>query len=109
MRAIDWITSVGAIPTVCVFRPLVGTDLEDAEPPSTEDMVPVFRRLYEACMERGLPIGCAPNVHVSLVMLPEECRALTARRFPLQAMKLKAMAGIFGFGFRRRLRGALGH
>ncbi len=29
IRAIDWITSVGAIPTVCVFRPLVGTDLED--------------------------------------------------------------------------------
>ena len=28
IRAIDWITSVGAIPTVCVFRPLVGTDLE---------------------------------------------------------------------------------
>ena len=109
MRAIDWITSVGAIPTVCVFRPLVGTDLEHAEPPSTEDMVPVFRRLYEACMERGLPIGCAPNVHVSLVMLPEECRTLTARRFPLQAMKLKAMAGIFGYRFRRRLRGALGH
>ena len=27
IRAIDWITSVGAIPTVCVFRPLVGTDL----------------------------------------------------------------------------------
>ena len=30
IRAIDWITSVGAIPTVCVFRPLVGTDLADA-------------------------------------------------------------------------------
>ncbi len=26
IRAIDWITSVGAIPTVCVFRPLAGTD-----------------------------------------------------------------------------------
>ena len=50
--------------------------------PRTEDMVPVFRRLYEACMEKGLPIGCAPNIHVSLVMLPEECRALSPRRFP---------------------------
>ena len=53
IAAIDWITSVGAIPTVCVFRPLIGTDLEDAEPPKTEEMVPVFRRLYEACMETG--------------------------------------------------------
>jgi hypothetical protein len=104
IRAIDWITSVGAIPTVCVFRPLVGTDLQDAEPPKTADMVPVFRRLYEACMERGLPIGCAPNVHVSLVMLPEECRSLSPRRFPVQRMKLAAMATAFGYQFRRRTR-----
>ena len=26
IAAIDWLTSVGAIPTVCVFRPLAGTD-----------------------------------------------------------------------------------
>jgi len=76
IRAIDWITSVGAVPTVCVFRSPVGTDLAAAEPPQTEEMVPIFRRLYEACMERGPPIGCAPNVHVSLVLLPEECRSL---------------------------------
>ena len=95
MRAIDWITSVGAIPTVCVFRPLTGTDLESAAPPRSEDLVPVFRRLYEACMERGLPIGCAPNVHVSLVLLPEECRLLSPRRYPLQTLKLKAMAKVF--------------
>ena len=92
MRAIDWVTSVGAIPTVCVFRPLIGTDLEDAPPPRTDDLVPVFRRLYEACMERGLPIGCAPNVHVSLVMLPEECRAFSSRRFVLGTLKLEALA-----------------
>ena len=103
IAAIDWITSVGAIPTVCVFRPLQGTDLEDAPPPRTEDLVPVFRRLYEACMERGLPIGCAPNVHVSLVMLPEECRPLSPRRFPLQSAKLKVMAKAFAWKFGRRL------
>lgn len=66
-------------------------------------MVPVFRRLHEACRERGLPIGCAPNVHVSLVMLPEECRMLSPRRFPLQSLELKAMAGVFGYQLRRRL------
>lgn len=102
IRAIDWITSVGAIPTVCVFRPLTGTDLEHAEPPRTADLVPVFRRLYEACMERGLPIGCAPNVHVSLVMLPEECRSLSPRSYPLQTLKLKAMARIFARRFGKR-------
>jgi hypothetical protein len=76
IKAIDWITERGAIPTVCVFRPLLGTDLAGAEPPETEDMVPVFRRLYEACMEHDLPIGLAPNINVSLVMLPEEGRYL---------------------------------
>lgn len=104
IRAIDWITSVGAIPTVCVFRPLVGTDLQDADPPRTEDMVPVFRHLYESCMERGLPIGCAPDIHVSLVLLPEECRALSPRRFPWQSLKLRAMAAAFRWDFERRVR-----
>jgi uncharacterized radical SAM superfamily protein len=102
IRAIDWITSVGAIPTVCVFRPLLGTDMENEAPPRTEDLVPVFRRLYEACMERGLPIGCAPNVHVSLVLLPEECRAFSRRRFPWQSLKLKGMAAAFRHQFNRR-------
>jgi uncharacterized radical SAM superfamily protein len=94
MRAIDWITSVGAIPTVCVFRPLIGTDMQDAPPPRTDDLVPVFRRLYESCMERGLPIGCAPNVHVSLVLLPEECRYLSSRRFPWRTAKLRLLASL---------------
>jgi len=107
IRAIDWIASVGAIPTVCVFRPLVGTDLQDAAPPRTEDMVPVFRRLYEACMEEGLPIGCAPNIHVSLVLLPEECRTFSPRLFPLRSLKLKAMAKVFGWQFERRLHAAV--
>jgi hypothetical protein len=103
IRAIDWITSVGAVPTVCVFRPLIGTDLQHLEPPRTEDLVPVFRHLYEACMEHGLPIGVAPNIHVSLVMLPEECRFLSPRRYLWQSLKLKAMAGLFGRQLERRL------
>jgi hypothetical protein len=103
IAAIDWITGVGAIPTVCVFRPLTGTDLAQLPPPETEDLIPVFRRLYEACMERGLPIGLAPNVHVSLVLLPEECRTLSTRRYPWQSLKLKAMGSLFGRVFEKRL------
>jgi hypothetical protein len=103
IRAIDWITSVGAIPTVCVFRPLLGTDLAEAAPPQTDDLVPVFRRLYEACMEAGLPIGCAPNINVSLVMLPEECRYLSPKRYRLRSLRLRAMAAGFRYQFERRL------
>jgi len=104
IRAIDWITSVGAIPTVCVFRPLVGTDYQHLPPPKTEDMAPIFARLYEACMERGLPIGAAPDIHVSLVMLPEECRWLTDRRYPLKELKLALLGKAVRFGLGRRLR-----
>jgi len=103
IAAIDWITSVGAIPTVCVFRPLKGTDLEDALPPKTEAMIPVFRRLYEACMEAGLPVGVAPGIHVSLVMLPDECRDFSSKRYPWQTLKLKAMSAVFRRLFERKL------
>jgi hypothetical protein len=91
IEAIDWITSVGAIPTVCVFRPLAGTDYSDVPAPQTEPLIPVFRRLYEACMEKGLPVGVAPNIHVSLVLLPDECRSLSDRSFPWQTLKLKLL------------------
>jgi hypothetical protein len=105
IRAIDWITSVGAIPTVCVFRPLQATDYATLPPPKTEDIVPVFRRLYEATMERGLPIGVAQNIHVSLVMLPEEARWLQhdPNRFWLGELKLKMLRKVFAMQFRREL------
>jgi len=76
MQAIDWLTAHGAVPTVCVFRPLAGTAYADRPTPRTEDLLPVFTHLYRRCMEHGLPIGIAPGVHVSLVMHPEECRLL---------------------------------
>ena len=46
IKAIEHITSVGAIPTVCVFRPLKGTDYAHVAPPRTEDLVPVFRHAF---------------------------------------------------------------
>jgi hypothetical protein len=109
IAAIEWITGAGAVPTVCVFRPLWGTDYEDVPPPKTEEMVPVFRRLYESCMEKNLPIGVAPNVHVSLVLLPEECRWLTdnPRRYWRKELKLRALAQVFRWKFDRQVRRAL--
>jgi hypothetical protein len=105
IAAIEWITGVGAVPTVCVFRPLRGTGCEEDAPPRTEDVLPVFRRLYEACMERGLPIGVAPNVHVSLVMLPEEARGLqeNPRKFWLGELKLAAARRAFAFQLEREI------
>ena len=108
VAAIDWITSRGAVPTVCVFRPLAGTDMADAPPPRTEELVPVFRRLYEACMERGLPIGAAPDIHVSLVLLPEECRWFSDHpgRFFMRRMRIRALRAALRLRLARQARRA---
>ncbi len=106
ISAIEWITSVGAIPTVCVFRPLAGTQLEAAAPPQADNLLPIFQRFYTACMDRNLPIGIAPNVKVSLVMLPEECRWLVDKpeAYFSRRLKLRAKRAAFGLYFRHRLR-----
>ncbi|MCC6574646.1 MAG: hypothetical protein IT462_12760 [Planctomycetes bacterium] len=101
-RAIDWIASHGAIPTVCVFRPVFGAAYGQLDPPAVEDMLPVFSHFYETVMKHGLPIGIAPNVKVSLIMLPEECRELTAapNAYKLTRTKLWALKTLFGAYFK---------
>lgn len=70
LRAVDFITSLGAFPTVCVFRPTIGSDLEDLPPPDYESMRRVFRHVYEACRRRWIPVDLAPNIEVSLIAQP---------------------------------------
>jgi len=73
-RALDYITKVGCFPTMCVFRPLTGTEYEGVPSPKYEDMLKVFNYMYRACRDRGIPTGIAPNVKVSIVVLPYEGR-----------------------------------
>ncbi len=75
MRGIDRIVAAGAFPTVCIFRPTVGSELEHANPPDPAEMNLVFAHLYEACRSAGLPIGILP-IEVSLVVQPEEAADL---------------------------------
>jgi hypothetical protein len=107
IAAVRWLTGQGAIPTVCIFRPLVGTDLALAPSPTTEDVLPVFQALWTECMAHGLPIGLAPNVRVSLVMLPEECRWLIQderilRRFASRERTRVLRKGAFAVALRAR-------
>jgi hypothetical protein len=74
-RGIDRIVAAGAFPTVCIFRPTVGSELEDVLPPDPEAMKEVFAHLWEACRAAGLPVGLLP-IEVSLVVQPEETRDL---------------------------------
>jgi hypothetical protein len=76
LRAIDYITGLGAFPTVCVFRPVIGADMERVPPPRYEDMRTVFAHVYQACKRNWIPIGAAPNIDVSLVCQPDDTRYL---------------------------------
>lgn len=76
LAAIDYITGTGCFPTVCIFRPLVGAELEDHPSPGFHDMVAVMRRVYESCMENSVPVGLAPNIEVSLIVNPDDALEL---------------------------------
>lgn len=80
-KAIDYITGIGAFPTVCIFRPLKGSQMEHASSPSYDDMRDVFQYVYESCMKRDIPIGIAPNIEVSLVVQPTDTTYLAPKTF----------------------------
>jgi hypothetical protein len=107
LAAIDHIVSVGAFPTVCIFRPLRGAKMEDAHPPRPEAMRRVFRHLAVACRRAGLPIGLAPNLEVSLVVQPDDALELLDPRDPrtwIYRAKLRAMRAAAAPMVRRAMR-----
>lgn len=77
LKAIDFITEKGCFPTICIFRPLIGSELESYPSPKFEDMVVVMRHMYEACMKNHIPIGMAPNIEVSLIVNPDDAVELS--------------------------------
>ncbi len=80
LRGIDWIADHGAFPTVCIFRPTIGADMESWPSPTYEDMRPVMAHVYEACRRNWIPIGAAPNIEVSIVVNPDDAALLAPRR-----------------------------
>lgn len=105
LQAIDWITERGAFPTVCIFRPTIGSQMEDWPSPRYEDMVPVFRHVYEACRKHDIPIGLAPNIEVSLIVQPNDCKYLVPRDWAFHSYegKLKLIRLAASGLFRRKL------
>lgn len=76
IHAIDYITSLGAFPTVCIFRPVIGAEMERHPVPRYDEMRQIFAHVYEACRKNGIPIGAAPNIEVSLIVQPDDARDL---------------------------------
>jgi hypothetical protein len=79
LRAIDHITALGAFPTVCVFRPTAGSQMEGWPPPAYDDMLRVMKHVYLACRRHWIPIGAAPNIEVSIVVNPDDTPFLAER------------------------------
>ncbi|HVZ22950.1 MAG TPA: radical SAM protein [Vicinamibacterales bacterium] len=79
LAAIDRIAAAGAFPTVCIFRPTIGSGMEDWPSPRYEDMRTVMAAVYDACRRHRVPIGLAPNIEVSLVVNPDDAALLAER------------------------------
>lgn len=79
IRGIERIASVGAFPTVCVFRPTIGSDMADWPPPIYDEVRQVMAEMYDACRRHRVPIGLAPNIEVSLVVTPDDAALLAPR------------------------------
>jgi uncharacterized radical SAM superfamily protein len=110
LKAIDYIADMGAFPTVCVFRPTVGSDMQDVAPPKYEDMRRVMAHVYEACRRNWIPIGAAPNIEVSLVVNPDDAALLASHGAGFWAYEAyRRTARLLAaplFAWRRRPRGS---
>ena len=79
LQGIDWIADQGAFPTVCIFRPTVGADMESWPSPKYDEMRGIMAHVYEACRRNWIPIGAAPNIEVSIVVNPDDAALLAPR------------------------------
>ncbi len=108
LRGIDEIAAMGAFPTVCIFRPTVGADMEQWPSPRYEDMVVIMQHVYEACRRHWIPIGAAPNIEVSIVVNPDDTPFLAPRTAGFYLYegyrRLVRLAARPVFARRRRLR-----
>lgn len=93
LAAIDYITSVGAFPTVCIFRPVIGAEMEKFPSPSYEDMRHVMQYMYESCKRNNIPIGMAPNIEVSLIVNPDDAKYLSPRNWSWRWYETKLQVG----------------
>lgn len=109
IAAEEFLAGFGAVSTVCVFRPCIGTDLADKPPPDPYAIAPALARQWEVCIDHGIPFGIAPNIRTAMVHLQEESRCLSVHTPDLKtlihAAKSNLMKPIFWAicAFRRKV------
>lgn len=78
-KIITRITDYGAFPTICVFRPLIGSLMEDLSPPSFETMSEILGFAYIQMVRNNIPVGLAPGINVSIIVTPLESKIFAPR------------------------------
>jgi hypothetical protein len=106
IEGIERIASAGAFPTVCIFRPTLGSEMADWPSPRYDDMRKVMLAMYDACRRNRIPIGLAPNIEVSLVVNPDDAALLAPRNTGFYSYELWRRSLRFAAKpvFRQRLR-----
>jgi hypothetical protein len=105
IAGIERIAASGAFPTVCIFRPTVGSAMADWASPDYQEMRTVMAAMYDACRRHRIPIGLAPNIEVSLVVNPDDAAFLAPRTTGFYAYEAwrRMIRLLAGPVFRRRL------
>ncbi len=109
IEGIDFLTKMGVMPILPIFRPLKGTTLSDTPTPEVDDIAPIYGHFYRAVKKSKMNMSWSKNV--STFMTPLEARYFAGDDATLQV----AMQNIFkskvggkavrGFaGLRRKLK-----
>ncbi|MBI5561262.1 MAG: radical SAM protein [Deltaproteobacteria bacterium] len=73
MQGIDYLTGIGAVPILPIYRPRPGKALR-IDPLTTEIILPVYKHLYRAVTEKKISLTWVRDL--SMVTTPAEIRAL---------------------------------
>ncbi|MDH3975915.1 MAG: hypothetical protein OEV42_16700 [Deltaproteobacteria bacterium] len=109
IQGIDYLTTMGIMPILPIFRPLKGTPLHDTPVPEVDDMAPIFGHLYNAVKKSKMNMSWSKSVSTHLT--PLESRFFAGEDARLQVVMqniYKTKVGgkaVRGYtGLRRRLK-----
>ncbi len=72
IKGIDFLTDIGVIPILPIFKPLKGSKLEGLKPPRTEDVASIYGYLYRTIKKKRINMAWVREI--SIVTTPFEGR-----------------------------------
>lgn len=78
IKGIDYLTDIGVIPILPIFKPLKGSQLETMKPPTTEEVAPIYAYLYKTLKRKRINMRWMKDI--SIVTTPLEGRFFTDER-----------------------------